>query len=990
MTGSERWQRVQELFEGALDLPPEEREAYLRAEAGDDAELLAEVMSLLAADGAPVVDRLKGLVRDAASDLAEATAFSWIGRTVGRYRLLEEIARGGMGTVYLAERADAAYEARVAIKFVRASVAAPEVLRRFLAERQILADLRHPNIARLLDGGAADDGTPYLVMEYIDGEPIDDYADRHGLGVRERLLLFRKACDAVQHAHRRLVVHRDIKPSNILVSEDGTPKLLDFGVAKLLEPSGKEREGPTQTAMAGGLLTPAYASPEQVRGEPITTVADVYALGILLYKLLTGVLPYGASTRRGTELARAILEEPPQPPSRAQARRVRADGSTEPLDRDLDAILLTALEKEPSRRYPSVERLSDDIGRYLDRQPVLARPATRAYRLRKFVSRHRGAVLAGVGIVLVVVGLSAFYTARLARERDLARQETRKSEQVTAFLERLFSVSDPSEARGTTITAREVLDSAVQRVPTELADEPEVQAALLYTLGNVYTSLGLNRDARPILERGLALRLRSGGDEPPSSAEFLWRLGSVATDLGQFDSAAVLIRSAIAGLDADPSRAAGAVAARVNLVAALRRSGRLNEADSVVLDAVDRARRSGSDTLLASALDARVSVLLNRREAVEAEPLAREAWERNVNAKGEDDPVTITSLNNLGQALYLQSKLTDAEPIMRRVLALRRRVMGDANPSTGLAWNNLSALLQAQGRSEEAEEAARQALAIWRKSYGEDHQRVATVMSNLGSMLLAQRRLDEAEQMDRDALAIMQRVLLPGHLDIAIGHNNLGHVIEEEGHYAEAEGEYRAAIAEMEKNASAPVAVRATFLANLGRVLDLQGRTAEAEEALRRALDVQREHLPATHANTATTLALLGDLLVRTDRAREAEPLLREALRMREAILAPDHWGIALTRSVLGECLAALGRRAEADTLLSGSAAALEASLGVRRRTHARVPRAGRRRSTSASGTGRGPRRCDGSWRPRPCGPRVGSGRKPLVVPLVTLAFSRS
>jgi serine/threonine-protein kinase len=941
MTGSERWERVQELFEGALDHPPEEREAYLRSHTGDDAELLAEVTSLLAADGVPVVDRLRGLVRDAASGLAEETDFSWIGRTVGRYRLLREIARGGMGTVYLAERADAAYRTHVAIKFVRGSIAAPEVVRRFLAERQILADLRHPNIARLLDGGAADDGTPYLVMEYIDGEPIDDYADHHQLGIRERLALFRKACDAVQHAHGRLVVHRDIKPSNILVAEDGTPKLVDFGVAKLLEPSDAKGQGLTQTAAAGGLLTPAYASPEQVRGEPITTAADVYALGILLYKLLTGSLPYGASTRRGTELARAILEEPPEPPSRARARVVHPDGATEPLDRDLDAILLTALEKEPSRRYPSVERLADDVGRYLDRQPVLARPATRTYRLRKFVSRHRGPVLAGVGIVLLIVGLSAYYTARLARERDLALQETRKAAQVTAFLERLFEVSDPSEARGATITAREVLDSAVLRLPAELNDQPEVQAALMYTLGKVYASLGLERDARAVLEQGLALRLGTDGEGRPSPAEFLWRLGAAETQLGQFDSAAALLGRAITQLDADPGRAKDAVAARVDLVAALRRVGRLDEADSVVREAIDRGRLSGSDTLLAEALNARVSVLLNQGRAVEAEPIAREAWQRHVNAKGEDDPVSVTALSNLGQALYQQSRFAEAEPIIRRVLALRRRVMGDANPFTATAWNNLSALLQAEGRPRDAEEAAREALAIWRRSYGDDHERVARAMSNLGSMLRAQGRLDEAARMHRDAIAIMTRILPPGHIDIAVAHNNLAHVVEEEGALGEAEAEYRAAIAEMEKGPSAPVTVKATLLANLGRVLDLRGRAGEAEQTLREALAVQRESLPATHANTATTLALLGDFLVRRDRPAEAEPLLREALRMRSEILAPDHWSIHVTRSVLGQCLAQLGRPVEADTLLSESATALEASLGIEdERTRAALQRA--------------------------------------------------
>lgn len=942
MSGSERWERVQELFEGACKLPPEERDAWLRSRTGDDLELLDEVTSLLAADSDPVFDRLKGIVRGAASELAAADALAWEGRRVGRYRLIREIARGGMGTVYLAERADAAYQARVAIKFVRGSIAAPEVVRRFIAERQILADLRHPNIARMLDGGAADDGTPYLVMEYIDGEPIDTYAERHGLGVRERVELFRRACEGVEHAHRRLVVHRDIKPSNILVAEGGTPKLVDFGVAKLLEPTGPE--GLMETAVPGGLLTPAYASPEQVRGETITTASDVYGLGLLLYRLLTGTLPYGASTRRGTELAQAITEESPEPPSRVEASRheasrVGAEGGR--LDRDLDAILLKALEKEPSRRYPSVERLADDLGRYLDGRPVLARPAGRTYRLRKFVTRHRSSVLAGAAIAVVVVGLSVFYTLRLAHERDLALQETRKSEQVTAFLERLFQVSDPSEARGATITAREVLDSAAARVPTELADQPEVQAALLYTLGNVYQGLGLERDARSILERGLALRRRSGGDEDPSEGAFLARLGSLATALGQFDSAAVLLRSAIGRLDGRPADVTTALEARIGLVGALRRSGRLTEADSVVQDAIVRARRSGPDSLLTQALSARVALLLSQRKAVEAEPIAREVWARSVEEVGEDSPESTTRLNNLGQALYQQSKLTDAEPIMRRVLELRRRVLGDDNPATGTAWSNLAALLRAQGRSAEAEEAARTALAIWRTSYGDEHERVAGAMSNLGSMLLAQGKLDEAERMDRGALEIMKKILPPGHVDIAVAGNNLAHVMEEKGDLAGAEAAYREAIAEFEKAEDPLVTVEATVMANLGRVLDLEGKPSAAEEQLRRALAIQRERLPSPHGNTATTLALLGDLLRRTDRPAEAEPLLREALEMRVSILPDGHWGIALTRNVLGACLAALGLRAEADSLLGGSAAELEASLGLDdRRTRSALVRA--------------------------------------------------
>jgi serine/threonine-protein kinase len=930
MSQNRRWARLQVLFEGALAIPRLERDEYLRHECAGDEGMLAEVQALLDADRTDSDRRFAGLIGGAASALVEEEEPArWEGRVIGPYRLVREIARGGMGTVYLAERADAAYQARVAIKFARGVVAGHEVVRRFLAERQILADLEHPRIARLLDGGATDDGTPFLVMEYIDGEPIDAFADNRNLDVPARLALFRSVCDAVQHAHRRLVVHRDIKPSNILIAPDGTPKLLDFGVAKLLDPSGEG--GITQTSHAGGLLTPAYASPEQVRGDPVTTATDVYALGVLLYRLLTGVLPYGAGTRSGMDLGRAILDEPPEPPSRSVASTApdekRGHGRT--LDSDIDAIVLTALEKEPSRRYPSVEHLSDDIARYLARKPVVARPATRAYQVRKFVSRYRRAVVTTTATFIAGLGLVAFYTVRLARERDVALQETRKAEQVTAFLERLFAVSDPSEARGNTITAREVLDSAAARAPDELADQPEVQAALLYTLGGVYANLGLEREAGPILERGLTLRLGTGEDVRPTPGEFLRRLGEVEIGLGRFDSATALLRGAISRLDFEPRLTEAAVGARLSLVNALRRAGRLEEADSLTLDAIVRARESGSDTLIANGLTTRAAVLINQRKGAEAEPLAREAWERYVAIRGEDAPVTILTLSNLGQALFVQSKYAEAEPILRRVLELYRRVTGEESPQAGLAWNNLSALLQAQGRPREAEVAARRALAVWRGSYGDRHQRVTLVMSNLGSMLRAQGKLDEAERMQRAALRIMREILPAGHLDIAVAHNNLAHAIEEADRYVDAETEYRAAAGELAKGALAESPVRGTFLANLGRVIDLQGRSAEAEETLRRALTIQRELIPGPHANTATTLALLGDLLVRRGRAAEGESLLREALVMREKVLAPDHWGIQVTRSALGRCLAAQGRTAEADSLLTRSAAALEERLGL-------------------------------------------------------------
>jgi len=920
----DRWHRVQELFDAALALEGVERQRYLREACGEDAALLAEVEGLLEAEQRSGGDAfITAAVAAAARDLADEHAASWVGRTVGPYRLLGELARGGMGTVYLAERADAAYEAKVAIKFVRGAVAGSELVRRFLAERQILADLAHPNIARLLDGGATDDGTPYLVMERIEGEPIDAYCDRRALGVRQRLELFCRVCDAVHHAHRHLVVHRDIKPSNILVTADGRPKLLDFGVAKLMDPA--QAHPLLDTGVGARLLTPAYASPEQVRAESITTATDVYSLGVLSYRLLAGTLPYDAGTLKDHQLAQAILTTEPEPPSRL-ARRAGRDASE--LERDVDAIVLTALHKDPGRRYASAERFAEDVRRYLAGLPVEARPATAAYRIGKFVSRHRTGALAGGGIALLVVGLTAFYIVRLAHERDVATTEQRKSAQVAAFLEGLFRVSDPGEARGRTITAREVVDSAVQRLPAALAGQPQVEAAMLYTLGGLYFNLGLSRESLPLLERGLRLRRADPRAGSPTSGDFLSRLGDVRLDLGQLDSAATAYDEGARRLDSEYATRVRALRARVGLANAYRRAGRLARADSVLTRALADTARVTDDSVLASLTSTRAALLLAERNAVAAEPFAREAARWYRQHLGADAPLATSALNNLGQALYQQTRYAEAEPIVREVLALRERVYGATHPETALAWNNLAALLQAEGHDQEAVDAGRHALAIYRALYGDRHVRVTLAMSNLASMLLATGQPKEAERLDRAALQIDLAILPPGHINTAVLYNNLAHLLEEQGRHHEAEQSYRKALDVIRQGIGVKSPTGSVFLANLGGVLMEEGRLAQADTTLRTALAIQREVLPARHASTATTLSALGTLLVRRHRPAEAEALLREALGMREALLPADHWAIQVTRSALGACLADLGRATEAESLLTTSAEALRQRLG--------------------------------------------------------------
>lgn len=922
MPDRERWQRVQDLFDAALALAAYEREHYLDEACAGDPDLRSELDTLLDAeqqteDDAFITDAIAAV----ASELSSETA-SWEGRMVGPYRLVGELAHGGMGMVYLAERADASYEAQVAIKLVRGGIAGSELARRFLSERQILANLAHPNIARLLDGGTTEDGTPYLVMERIQGEPIDEYCDSHGLDRDQRMDLFCRVCDAVHHAHCHLVVHRDIKPSNILVTADGAPKLLDFGVATLIDPGGTN----LATDIGVRLLTPAYASPEQVLDQPITTSTDVYSLGVLLYRLITGSLPYGAGDLKGPQLARAIAERHPEPPSRVVARAGHEAGR---FGRDLDAIVLTALDKDPARRYASVEAFAEDVRRYLTGMPVRARPATKRYRLRKFVARHRRSVFAGTGAVALVVALTTFYVVRLERERDFANAEQQKSAEVRAFLEKLFRVSDPTEARGQTVTAREVLDSAVAEIPHQLAGQPQVRAAMLYTLGGVYANLGLRREAMPLLEQGLALRRSDSGNGSPTIGDFLARLGVVKMYVAQFDSAAMLLTEAANRLETEYPDGDEAASAWINLSNTQRRAGRLAAADSALDRAFADARRAPEgDSIFTVALAARAALYLSQHRGADAEPLAREAWERSRALLGADAPRTIVELNNLGQALYQQSRYAEAEPIMKQALALHQRVDGPNHPQTATAWNNLAALYRAEGHYDEAADAARHAVAIYRAAYGEHHERVAVATANLASILLAGGKPAEAERLDRQALQIVTENLPPGHIDIAVLYNNLAHVQEVQGHWPEAERSYRHALDVIGKGMGVETLPGSIFTANLGGALAHEGRYREAETQLRHALAIQRKILPAQHTTTATTLTALGDVLVHTHRAAEAEPLLREALEMRVALLKPDHWAIQVTRSVLGQCLADLGRTAEAAPLLGSSAQALRKQLG--------------------------------------------------------------
>jgi serine/threonine-protein kinase len=567
---AERWDDIETLFESALDRPPEDRIRWLHGTC-DDPELCAEVERLLRAH-----ERAEGIL-DAPAPLAPGSA-DVQGHRIGPYRVLREIGRGGMSVVYLAEREDP-YRQRVAVKLLRPGLATSDVVRRFRAERQILAILDHPNIARLLDGGVSEDGRPYFVMEFVEGQPITDYCDAHRCSPDERLVLFERVCEVVQYAHRNLVVHRDLKPSNILITEDegggASVKLLDFGIAKLLDPEAVPMESP-RTRAGLRLMTPEYAAPEQVRGEPITTAADVYALGVVLYELLAGRRPYRVAERTPSEV-----------------ERVRAESEPPSLRGDLDTIVQKALRKEPARRYASAEQFAADVERYRSGQPVNARPATIGYRVRKFAERHRWGVAVAVLFVLLLSGYAATVTLqaqRIAEERDRARLEAMKTLHVRDVLIELFGSAGARAGDAAALTT--VLAGGAERVRRDLADQPEIRAEMLSALGAVYERLGRPDAARSLVGDALAARRSFFGEPHPEIAATLQDLAALERQAGRTERAEALYRDALDQLRAVRGEGHIAVAqARTELATLLEAEGQPEVAAALYAAALPVYRR---------------------------------------------------------------------------------------------------------------------------------------------------------------------------------------------------------------------------------------------------------------------------------------------------------------------------------------------------------------------------------------------------------------
>lgn len=732
-----------------------------------------------------------------------------VSERIGPYRLLQVLGEGGMGIVYEAEETESVRR-RVALKVVRDRHASKEVLARFEVERQALAVMNHPGIAKVYGAGTTPHGQPYFAMELVRGLPITQYCDEHRLPLRERLELFVAVCNAVQHAHQKGLIHRDLKPSNILVTDaDGAPepKIIDFGIAKALGQQLTDMTLVTQFGHAIG--TAAYMSPEQAEANAVDvdTRADIYSLGVLMYEILTGELPSDpAAVGLHVYLARLMAREtdPPSPSRRldslrtdpaiiARARRTDIPHLRREMRGDLDWIVMKAMEPDRSRRYATAHGLGMDIGRYLANEPIVARPPSTAYRLRKFVRRNKALSSVAAVAFLAVIASTAVTSVGMVRARRaerIAASEAAAARQVTDFLVDIFRVSSPSEARGNAVTARELLDRGAARVASSLSDQPVLQARLLHTMGSVYGSLGIYGQARTLLEDALRARERLAGPNDTSVAQTLTSLGIVATNRGEFEDADRFLRRALAIREAALDAEHPDVGATLRSIGVLRlRQGRYAEAESLLVR----------------------TIRINDRR------------------RQPDDPLVVRDLLTLTGVHQAQRRYAEAEPVMRRALAAQERALGPMHPDVGVTLTNLGALQWSLGRYRDALPLYMRARGILERSLPEGHPDLAANANNLAETYWKLGRFAEAEPLFRRALDIKERALTPTHPTLATTLNGLAGLLRDQGRFAEAEPLYRRALAIREQNFGTDDANVLETRRDYAALLRATGRGAEAE-----------------------------------------------------------------------------------------------------------------------------------------------------------------
>lgn len=956
MTGSDSsanpaaWARIKSILADALERPPAERPRFLDAACADDAALRAAVEAFLEVDGA----------ESEFPDVMDAELAAALVRTpgeehpptpdrVGPYRIVREIGRGGMGAVYLAERAGRDFSQRVALKLVKRGMDSDAIVARFARERRILARLEHENIARLLDGGTAEDHRPYLVMELVEGEPITAYCDERRLTVDSRLRLFLTVCGAVQHAHANLVIHRDLKPSNVLVTAEGRIKLLDFGVAGMLE--GSHGDDDTTLTVAGlRPLTPEYAAPEQLAGLPTSTATDVYGLGALLYQLLTGHVPHRFEGRLAGAQAHVARSTDPVRPSAAvrlaetvehgegttdgasaarvaAARSIRPQSLSRRLAGDLDAILLKALRQEPAHRYASVEALAEDVRRHLGGQPVQARRGTLRYRAGKFTRRHASGLGVTAAGLIAATSFLTYHLRTVGRERDTATREAVRAEQVSRFIVDLFEQSDPWEqAEGDSLNLEELVEAGATRLESELSEQPEVQADLQIVLGRLLMRFGRIDEAMELFEGSLTTRRDLFGEESLESAQAMIYVADAAVAHGQYPRAEALQRRALQArrdLGAGPDAVATALEELGRTEISL---GNLDAADSLLSEAVSIRRAAPEETPvgLGHALEYLATLRRDQGRVQEAAADIEEAIALYVSFYGSEHQRTNRLRSVLAQILAIDGRYEEAEAVYRQVLAANIADLGEDHPQTAVIRHNLGALMRRMNRLDEAEAFLRQALESRESSLGPTSSETGVTISMLATVLTEQGRTDEALELHRRALAIRRVNFGPRSSRVGTGLNQLGITLSRMGRQREAIPLLREAADIYREQRGERHWWVSVAVFNEGRAWHGLGNLQAADSLYREALSIRRETFGSEHVDVADVMAWIGRVAADRGDWDEAASYLGRAVPVFEAKLPDTDRRVPRLRSELGEALSMLGRFQEAEALLVAAAAQID------------------------------------------------------------------
>jgi serine/threonine-protein kinase len=889
---------VRDLFDQALQLQAGQRAAFLEQASGGDEGLRGELERLVGQ-----YERVATVFEtDKTRTAAGPGPLDDYPQTVGPYRILREIAHGGMGTVYLAVRDDDEYKKRVAIKLLHPGVDSDAIIRRFRQERQMLASIDHPFIAKLLDGGSTRGRLPYLVMEYVEGQPIDQYCDSRRLSIDERLELFRKVCTAVHVAHQNLIVHRDLKPSNILVTADGIPKLVDFGIAKPLNPEmfALTVDG---TALNARMMTPEYASPEQVRGETVTTASDVYSLGVLLYELLTGHRPYRLRNRQFHEIARVICDEEPTRPSTvvgqveevvSQDGTVRSltpeavsrtrEGTPERLRRklrgDLENIVLMAMRKEPQRRYPSADQLSEDIRRHRERLPVRARKSTWMYRASKFSHRHR----VGLGISAVLVIALIGFSVITARERSRAEREAAKANAVIDFLTTTLAAVDPRVAQGNEPTVRDMFDEAERRLSSARGLPFAEESAVRRVIAESHFQLGHFRQARDQYERLRAGYAAAFGDRDVEALSALVGLAAAQAALGELKTAEANARLAVDGFSPKSEAAPRwSVKAMNTLASVLMRLGTrddLQEAERVLIRSAALAgaafQPDDLDRQTTSQLTAELRQLQSR--FLEAEPLARECYRVALSTLGPRHPATIEALETLSGALLSLSRYNELLTIKKEHVAESERILGADHPMTLQARHTVAETLRHLDRFDEALEMYEAVLADKTRVLGPTHRSTLHSRHNYALLQKDLKQPAKAEEMMREVARLRRETLGPLDVDTLSSEMMVALTLYQQRRLEESRDAYADVLTRMKSAHGESAMTYLVGTVNYAGVLYRLGDYTSAEETFRAALAAHEKAVGTRHLGFFYTSMELGTTLVHLKRYEEAEQLLLRAL----------------------------------------------------------------------------------------------------------------